>query len=158
MRRCRTIEQIACGVVLSVLSLGAFAEGGKPISERLPQMSPELKQRLAKADVEAGARFFERKCSQCHDAEKSGGHFKGPHLWNVFGRKAGTSPGFDYSPAMKRSGHVWNYEALDYYLADTETAVPGRAMNFIGIDDAALRAGVISYLRRFNDRVPPLPK
>ena len=95
---------------------------------------PELKQRLAKADVEAGARFFERKCSQCHDAENRAGISRAAPV-ERFRPQGGTSPD-STSPSMKRSGHVWNHEALDYYLADTETAVPGRAMNFIGIDDA----------------------
>ncbi|MCP5268818.1 MAG: c-type cytochrome [Zoogloeaceae bacterium] len=153
-----SFKQTTFGLLLSALVLPVSADAGKPISEKMPVMTPELKQRLAKADLDAGARFFERKCSQCHDGEKSGGHFKGPHLWNVFGRKAGTSPGFDYSPAMKASGHTWNYATLDYYLADTEQAVPGRSMNFTRIDDPELRASVVMYLRRFNDPVPPLPQ
>lgn len=129
----------------------AFADGYRPA------MTEELKARLATADIEAGARYFERKCSQCHDGEKSGGHAKGPHLWNVMGRKAGTIAGFAFSPAMRRAGVVWDYATLDYYLADTERAVPGREMNFAGLRDERLRAGVIAHLRTLNDAPPPLP-
>lgn len=129
----------------------AFAAGYRPT------LTPELKARLAQADAAAGTRFFERKCSQCHDGEKSGGHAKGPFLWNLFGRKAGEIAGFDFSPAMQKAGIVWDYATLDHYLADTERAVPGKAMNFVGIPDPALRAAVILHLRTLNDVPPPLP-
>lgn len=129
----------------------AFAKGYRPA------VTPELKARLVQADAAAGARFFERKCSQCHDGEKSGGHAKGPFLWNLFGRKAGEIAGFDFSPAMLKAGIVWDCTTIDHYLADTERAVPGKAMNFVGIPDPALRAAVILHLRTLNDVPPPLP-
>ena len=129
----------------------AFASGHRPA------VTLELKTRLARADAAAGAAFFERKCSQCHDGEKTGGHAKGPFLWNLFGRKAGAIAGFEFSPAMLRAGVSWDYATLDHYLADTERAVPGKAMNFVGIPDPALRAAVVLHLRTLNDLTPPLP-
>ncbi|MCP5222181.1 MAG: cytochrome c family protein, partial [Zoogloeaceae bacterium] len=51
----------------------------------------------------------------------------------------------------------WTYATLSYYLKDTETAVPGREMNFVGIADDATRANVVAYLRTLNDAPPPLP-
>lgn len=123
-----------------------------------PSLTAELAARLKSADLAAGERFFERKCGQCHDSEKSGGHAKGPFLWNWYGRPAGTAAGFAYSEAMKKAGIVWDYATLDHYLADTERAVPGRAMDFVGIADPALRAAVIAWLRRMNDQPPPLPE
>lgn len=123
-----------------------------------PSLDAGLKARLGQADLAAGERFFERRCSQCHDTAKEGGHGKGPHLWNVFGRKAATIPGFKFSDAMQQAAVTWDYATLDYYLADTERAIPGRAMNFIGIPDDRLRASVIAYLRTFNDTPPSLPQ
>lgn len=122
-----------------------------------PALSAELRSRLAQADPAAGARFFERKCSQCHDGEKGGGHAKGPFLWNLFGRQAASIAGFAFSDAMKRSGIAWDYATLDHYLADTERAIPGKAMNFVGIPDPALRAAVVRHLRSLNDTPPALP-
>lgn len=122
-----------------------------------PAMTAELKARLAQADPAAGARYFERRCSQCHDGKKTGGHAKGPLLWNVFGRGAASIPGFEFSDAMKRAGIAWDYATLDYYLADTERAVPGRAMNFTRIADAALRAAVVAHMSRLGDSPPSLP-
>ena len=37
----------------------------------------------------------------------------GPKHCGVFGRRAGSLPGFDYSPAMRRSKIVWNEKTLD---------------------------------------------
>ena len=120
-------------------------------------MTPELRERLKQADFAAGENFFERKCSQCHDGEKTGGHAKGPFLWNVFGRKAGSIAGFEFSDAMKKAGVVWDYATLDHYLANTERAVPGKAMNFPGIEDANLRAAVVMRLRKMADKPAKLP-
>ncbi|CAG0966354.1 Cytochrome c2 [Burkholderiales bacterium] len=128
---------------------GALARGAPP-------PDPALAGRVAGADAAAGARTFERRCSTCHDVEKDGKHSKGPLLWNVLGRKAATSAGFAYSDAMRRSGHEWTVATLDYYLADTERAVPGRAMDFTGIPDAKVRADLIAFLRTKGDAPAPL--
>ena len=134
----------------------AYADTG-PLSKYTPPADPALYARIAQADVDAGAKTFDRRCATCHDAEKAGKHSKGPLLWNVVGRKAGSSPGFAYSDAMRRSGHTWTLEALDYYLADTERAVPGRSMDFVGIPDEKVRAELVAYLRTMSDAPVALP-
>ncbi len=142
--------------LLASLAPAASADTG-PLSTFTPPADPALYERIARADVEAGAKTFDRRCATCHDAEKTGKHSKGPLLWNVVGRKAGSSPGFVYSDAMRRSGHTWTLDALDYYLADTERAVPGRAMDFVGIPDAKVRAELVAYLRTMSDSPVTLP-
>lgn len=122
-----------------------------------PQLNEEFKKLLRASKPEDGERFFMRKCSSCHDQKESGGHFKGPHLWNLYGRKAGSIPGFDFSPAMNSSGHVWNWATLNHYLTDTEAAVPGRTMNFRGIGSDKARARLLRYLMQFNSNPPQLP-
>lgn len=152
-RALRHAAAIAAGLAAFHAGAGelSFAGGYRP------QLDQDLKARLANADAAPGARLFERKCSQCHDGEKTGGHAKGPFLWNLFGRKAGTIPGFPFSEAMKRADITWDYATLDYYLAETERAVPGKAMNFVGIADPVLRASVLLHLRTLNDNPPALP-
>jgi hypothetical protein len=61
------------------------------------------------------------------------------------GRKAGTSPHFNYTQALKDSGLVWDVPALDHFLTDPARAVPGTTMP-IPLPDAGLRADVIAYL------------
>jgi cytochrome c len=55
--------------------------------------------------------------------------------------------GFEYSPAMKRSGLVWNEATLDRFLADPLKAVPGTTMTYAGIPDPRERADLIAYLK-----------
>lgn len=129
-----------------------------PLDQYQPGLSDEFKQLLNNAELEAGEKTFMRKCSSCHDLAKEGGHGKGPHLWNLFGRKAGAIPGFEFSEAMRSIGHTWGYATLDYYLENTERAVPGRIMDFRGIRKEKQRADLIAFLRKFNDNPPELPE
>lgn len=122
-----------------------------------PALTAEFKALLKTADAEAGKAYFLRKCSSCHDEYKSDTHGKGPNLWNVFGRQAGSAAGFAYSDAMRESAHIWNFATLNYYLTRTERAVPGRIMNFRGIRQDKYRAKLLAFLRTMNDQPPELP-
>jgi len=154
------IRHILLGLALMTCITNTYAgrfDKSESLSEYTPVLSDEFKQLLKNADFEAGKAFFDRKCSQCHDHEKTGGHSKGPLLWNIMGRKAGSIPGFDFSDGMKKPGHTWDYATLNYYLTRTDRAVPGRTMNFRGIKKDARRANLLLYLRTLNDNPPPLP-
>ena len=122
-----------------------------------PVLTENVIELLREADPADGEQTFMRKCSSCHDDQKQGGHGKGPHLWNIFSRKAGTAPGFEYSEAMRDSGHIWSFATLDYYLTRTDRAVPGRSMNFRGIRQDKKRATLIKFLWTLNDDPPALP-
>ena len=98
----------------------------------------------AEGDAERGAKRFE-ECAACHALEK-GQESVGPTLYGVFGRKAGEGGDFRYSPALKRSGIVWNEQTVDTFIADPQAVVPGNRMPFAGITDAAARADLIAYL------------
>ena len=150
------IKLLLTSGLLLTLSGQVIAEG-KTLGEFEPLLSDKFKALLSTATADQGEILFMRKCSSCHDHEKSGGHGKGPHLWNLFGRKAGSIPGFDFSDAMKNSGHNWNLASLNYYLTNTEQAVPGRIMEFRGIRRDKVRARLLVFLRTLNDNIPPLP-
>ena len=85
-------------------------------------------------------------CATCHSAS-AGQNGIGPSLAGVFGRKAGSLPGFDYSAAMKASGKVWDEAALDTFLTSPMAAVPGTRMTYMGQTDPAKRKAVIDYLK-----------
>ena len=55
--------------------------------------------------------------------------------------------GFDYSPAMRKSGIVWDEKTLERFLADPMKAVPGTSMAFAGVPDARERADLIAWLK-----------
>ena len=142
---------------LLMLPFAQAEQEGKSLAEFQPELTDEFKTLLGKADVSKGEMSFMRKCSSCHDHKKSGGHGKGPHLWNLMERKAGSAPGFKYSAAMINSGHTWNWATLNYYLTNTEQAVPGRAMNFRGIRRDADRADLLLFLAALSDNPVPVP-
>jgi cytochrome c len=101
----------------------------------------------ALADPVEGAKIAKR-CSACHTFEPGGGHGAfAPNLFGVFGRAAGTAPGYAaYSPAMRAAGVVWDAAALDQYLAQPRAFIPGNAKQFPAMRNRAERADVIAYL------------
>ena len=128
-----------------------------PLSVYQPELDESFIQQLREADLQRGEALFMRKCSSCHDHKREGGHGKGPHRWNVMGRKAGSIEGFEFSEAMKGSGHTWDFSTLNYYLTRTARAVPGLAMEFRGMRREKDRAALIAFLRTLNDTPPDLP-
>ena len=93
-------------------------------------------------DPKAGAIIYER-CAACHALAYDR---TGPHHCGLFGRRAGSVPGFSYSDAMKRSGIVWSATTLDRFLASPFAAVPGTSMGYAGVTDAKERSDLIAYL------------
>ncbi|WP_172204892.1 cytochrome c family protein [Niveibacterium sp. COAC-50] len=97
------------------------------------------------ADAKHGADVFAENCAECHSV-KEGKNKKGPSLFGVVGRKAGTVADVAYSDAMKQSGISWTPDKIDAYVADPRKAVPGGKMKFDGLPNAAERADLIAYL------------
>ena len=97
-------------------------------------------------DAEAGKSVF-NKCRACHDIGPNAKNKVGPHLNDIFGRKAGSLEGFNYSDAMKNSGIVWDEASIDAYVADPKGKIPGNKMVFVGIKDEADRKNLIAFLK-----------
>jgi cytochrome c len=98
----------------------------------------------AAGDAAAGEHIFAR-CIACHSA-KAGENKIGPSLAGVFGRKSGTAPGYNYSPAMKSADITWDEQQLDKYLANPAADVHGTKM-VISVPNAEDRQNVIAYLK-----------
>ena len=99
---------------------------------------------LTAGDATAGEAVYSR-CLACHSLELNR---TGPKHCGVLGRRAGTVPGYDYSPAMKRSKLVWKEKTLDRFLADPLKTVPGTTMTYAGVADPKERADLIAYLEQ----------
>lgn len=97
-------------------------------------------------DASGGAKLFEARCQTCHQIDPAKGSGFGPNLAGVVGRKAGTLPRFNYSPAMARSGFVWDKTRLDTFLTAPQRALPGSRMTFPGLPNAKDRVDVIAFL------------
>ncbi len=102
----------------------------------------------AQGDATRGAEVYASRCGGCHsvDADRVG-----PRHTGVFGRRAGTVEGFDYSPALKTSAVVWDAKSLNRWLTDPESLVVGQRMGY-SLGDAALRADVIAYLATLTSK------
>jgi cytochrome c len=94
-----------------------------------------------------GQTAFNTSCRMCHTM-KEGDNRQGPSLAGIIGRKAGSLPGFDYSPSMKQSGITWDEATLDQFIADPEQVVHGNTMKpYGGIADAAQRKTIVDFLK-----------
>lgn len=94
-------------------------------------------------DAGKGKTVFEGRCVGCHSLETNR---IGPALGTVIGRKAGSHPGFSYSPALKAAAHVWDAEKLATWLANPQAFVPGAVMPF-RLGDETERKNVAAYLQ-----------
>lgn len=85
------------------------------------------------------------QCASCHSTEPGKNVF-GPSLHGIAGRPAGSLPGYDYSPALKRARITWNAATLDHWIASPQKTVPGTRMPFGGIQDPATRKALVGFL------------
>jgi cytochrome c len=97
-------------------------------------------------DLANGQRQF-AACAGCHSLQKGVTVF-GPSLYAVYGRKAGSLPGYDYSPALSAYGQTWDDATLNAFLASPGKAVPGTRMGFWGLNDAQDRRDLIAWLKQ----------
>ena len=88
-------------------------------------------------NVAAGARLFqEQQCAGCHTYVPDDYDKSGPNLAGLFGRRAATVTfPIGFSPALQKSGIVWNDDTLDRWLTNPAALVPGTAMPFAGLAD-----------------------
>lgn len=98
----------------------------------------------ATGDAAAGKLVF-AQCRTCHVTD-AGLNKVGPSLAGIIGRKAGSVPGFNYSPANASADVTWSKEKLFQYLEKPQRVVPKTKMIFAGLPDAQKRADVIAYL------------
>src|SRR6266481_925519 len=82
-----------------------------------PDNAKDLSRFVATAEPDAGRgeQLFRERCAACHalNVNKTG-----PILGGVFERKAGTAPGYKYSPALSSTDLSWSGANLDQWLAD----------------------------------------
>ncbi|MGH8682706.1 MAG: c-type cytochrome [Burkholderiales bacterium] len=122
----RSLTPLAAGVLVALAALFATAAVG--------------------ADAVRGERIYER-CGACHSLDRDR---TGPKHCGLFARRAGSLPDFEYSPAMRASGIVWNEKTLDRFLAAPTKNVPGTFMGYAGVDNPRERADLIAYLKAAN--------
>jgi cytochrome c len=100
-------------------------------------------------DAAAGEKAY-AKCRPCHQVGENAKAFAGPPLNGLFGRKAGTIPGFAYSQANKSSDITWSEATFRDYIKDPRAKMPGTKMVFPGLKDEKEIEDVIAFLKQFG--------
>jgi cytochrome c len=122
-----------------------------------PEVPPDWGTVLPKADVAAGEQVF-AKCQSCHSLTANS---TGPNLTGVEGRKPGTEPGFNYSPAMQAFGAkqpIWDYEHIFEFIKNPQAYISGTKMTFVGLKKPEDRINVIAFLHTKGSSLPiPAP-
>lgn len=111
-------------------------------------------------DAEMGQELF-AQCRTCHQVGPDAKNSVGPHLNLLFGRKAASVDGFQYSDSLNRAasnGLEWHADTLSQYIADPRTFASGTRMNYAGMKDADDRRNLLAYLRRFSDNPRDIPE
>lgn len=108
-------------------------------------IQPINAQQIHEGDAKKGARYF-IQCRSCHTLGDTESHGVGPNLSGLLGAKSATKEGFNYSPALKSSGIIWDEKSLDTFIANPMKQVPSTRMAFMGMRDAKKRADLIAFL------------
>ena len=121
-----------------VMVASAAMQGGASAQFSVPEP--------AKVD---GATLFARQCGTCHVVAADAGPRQGPTLAGVFGRAAGTVPGFKYAGDFASAGIVWDAATLDAYLTNPQALVKGSVMAYRQADPA-VRQTIITWLQEHS--------
>lgn len=160
------MRKSAAGTFLSLILLagcggespqGSTDSGADEPSEPLPTAATLGEQTvLSSAEFLAMAPYVEadrqrgrrqaQVCRACHSFEAGGANMIGPNLHGFFGQPVGNREGFDYSEAILDADFTWTPRALDAWLAQPSSFLPGNRMTFAGVNRQADRDALIAYL------------
>jgi len=131
-------------LAISVLGLASCGSEGEDVSQGSPEAVAS--QEPVDAAAATGVPSAFAQCAACHAVDKPEHRGIGPHLVGVFEAEAGSRGDYNYSPALKTSGIVWDVEMLDAYIQSPQRAVSGTKMAFGGVSDDGDRKEVVEYL------------
>lgn len=111
-----------------------------------------------------GQNVFKKYCRACHTVVDNDGNvlFRGgrvgPDLFNVFGRQAGTLPGYKYSKSMIAAGEgglVWGPKVFDTYIEKPNEMISHTKMMFVGLRDQDDIKALTAYLESVSPDYKP---
>jgi cytochrome c oxidase assembly protein Cox11 len=121
-----------------------------------PQNARDLSRFVASnpPDPVDGQDLFKQQCTACHTLQTNK---YGPALGGVFGRRAGTVAGYNYSPALRSAGLTWSADSLDRWLAGPTKFISGVKMP-VSVPEPIARRDIIAYLRQESEQRGSGPK
>lgn len=135
-------------IIVALLLVIGCSKQREPVAASASTAAPiaaEAQTAPAATDIAISGEQAFAMCATCHSRDAGAPQRMGPNLHRLLGRKAGSNPGFDYSPALRASDITWDAAQLDAYLAAPSKRVPGTRM-VIAVPDAARRQALIEYL------------
>ena len=111
-----------------------------------PQNAKDLSRFLATnpPDPVDGRDLFDEQCTACHSLDTNK---YGPKLGGVFGHRAGSAPGYDYSAALRKAGLIWSTDNLNRWLVGPQQFIPGVKMP-VRVPDPIARRDIVAYLQQ----------
>ena len=134
-------------ILMPVLLLAACAPPDGGAEGAAGGMPRSRSAEAGNADLERGA-VLALSCRACHTFGAGEAHLLGPNLYGLFGRLTGSAAGFEYSAALREADFIWTPEALDTWLVEPGSFLPGNSMVFAGFSSASDRGDLIAYLLR----------
>jgi cytochrome c len=152
MAACAVLALAACGQPQTsssnqTMGTGETGPAPPPLTDAQKKaLIAELPPAYQTADLGAGEAKF-AVCRSCHTNGFGGQDMTGPSLWGVFGRKAGSKPGFTYSDDLKNAGWTWDADRINQWIANPHAVLHGTKMTFIGMPDPQDRINLVAYLK-----------
>jgi cytochrome c len=101
----------------------------------------------ASGDAAKGEAVFVRQCALCHTIAKGAPNRFGPNLFGITERKAGTAPGYAYSPQfITMANWTWSPDGIASFVVAPALTIPGNRMSvFPGVADGDVE-DLLAYL------------
>ena len=135
------------------VGLDDFASRWQVSPRKINQNQSEYPRRFqVRNSDDPGELEFQRKCSVCHTLVEDGANRAGPTLFKVFGRKAGTLPGYKYSKALLDSEIVWDEVTIGQLFSEgPDKVVPGTKMPIQRLKRIERRDDLIRFLKEATE-------
>src|SRR6476646_8758173 len=125
------------------------AATGEPVDSILVEKAGDP---LAAYAGDRGAEIF-RACVACHTLGAEQANRAGPTLGGIFGRRIATTPGYNFSEALKRLDIVWTPETVSkLFEIGPQAYTPGTKMPEQRIGSEQDRAALVQFLERATKR------
>ncbi len=90
--------------------------------------------------------LFRNQCGTCHTLSAGEPLRQGPPLGGVYGRPAGSVPGFKYSAGFATANFKWDEDHLNAWLTNPQAVIPTAVMTYRQANPAT-RHTIIEWLK-----------
>ena len=140
--RLRDIGQLGDGRIV------LWTDSARLVVLSVDRSKPGVETRFAAASPRV--RSILETCAECHTFDDGASTEGRINLWGINGRRFAAGEPSLYSDALKNASGRWNRSTLDRFLADPQRMIPGTTMPYSGIQDNAVRQGVVEALTQLT--------